>query len=97
MESSRGAKKRKTMKKESFEDVVTTDDREDDEEDDDDIANGPPVPSHSEAFKSLSTSLRWLEVQDDCDPVSLQLLRRLQQNAASKRATKLLQRRTRAC
>ena len=42
---------------------------------------------------ALSTSLRWLEAQDDCDSVRLELVDRLQQNAAMKQSTKLMQRR----
>ena len=41
---------------------------------------------------ALSTSLRWLEAQDDCDPVRLQLVHRLQQNAVMKQSTKLTER-----
>ena len=35
------------------------------------IADVPPIPSHSEAFKALSTTLRWLEAQDECNPIFL--------------------------
>ena len=73
--------------------TVTTLEHEDNEDDNADIADEPAVPSHSQAFTSLSTSLRWLEAHPDCDPVALQLLHRLQQNAASKRAKRLTQRR----
>ena len=45
------------------------------------------------ADAALSTSLQWLQAQDDCDPVRLQLVHGLQQNAAMKRCTKLTQRR----
>ena len=61
-----------TLTEEEILETVTLPDCEDDEEDDDDIAD-ESVPSHSEAFTALSTTVRWLEAQDDCDPVSLQL------------------------
>ena len=64
--------------------TVTLPDCKENEEYDDGITDVPPVPSHSEAFTPLSTSLRWLEAQDDCDLVSLQIVLRLQQNAAIK-------------
>ena len=82
-----------TLTEEEILETVTLPDCDDDEEDDDDIADEPPVPSHSEAFTALSTTVRWLEAQDDCDPVSIRLVRRLQQNAAIKRSTKLTRRR----
>ena len=62
-------------------------------EDNEDIINEIAVPSHSQAFTSLSTSLWWLEAQPDCDSAALQILCPLQQNAASKRASRLMQRR----
>ena len=37
--------------------TVTIPDGEDNEEDDDNIAEEPPVPFHSEAYTSLSTSI----------------------------------------
>ena len=40
---------------------------------------------------ALSTSLRWVEAQDDCDPVRRQLLHRLQHNTVMKQSTKLTQ------
>ena len=46
------------------------------------VATLPSVPSHNEAFMALSTSLQWLEAQDDCNPIFLQLVRRLPQNTA---------------
>ena len=47
-----------------------------------------PTAKHT----ALSTSLWWLEAQDDCNLVRLQLVHRLQQNAVMKRSTKLTQR-----
>ena len=82
-----------TLTEEEILETVTLPDCEDDEEDDDDIAEEPPSLPTVEAFTALSTTVQWLEAQDDCDPVSLQLVRRLQQNAAIKRSTKLTQRR----
>ena len=40
--------------------------QQDDKDDDEDITVEPAVPSHSQAFTSLLTSLRWLEAQDSC-------------------------------
>ena len=47
-----------------------------------------PTARHTPA---LSTSLRWLEAQDDCDPIHLQLVHRLQQNVVMNRYAKLTQ------
>ena len=69
--------------------TVTLLDCEDHKQDDDGITGTLPIPSHSKAFTALSTSLQWLEAQDDCNPVSLQLVCRLQQIAAIERFTKL--------
>ena len=58
------------------------------------MASPMRLPCHPSArHMALSTSLRWLEAQDDCDPVRLQLVHSVQQNAAMKRSTKLTQRR----
>ena len=57
-------------------------------EDNDEVDNTryePVIPSHSEAFECFSKCILWLEAQPDSDPVSVRLLRRLQQNTANKR------------
>ena len=47
----------------------------DDVEDNHGIAHVPPVASHSELLHMpLSTKLQWLEAQNDCDPICLQLV-----------------------
>ena len=64
------------------------------EEDNDEVDNTtdePVTSSHSEAFECFSKCILWLEAQPDSDPVSVQLLRRLQQNTANKRETALKQ------
>ena len=48
---------------------------EDNEDNNEDIADELAVPSHSQTFTSLLTSLRRLEAQPDYDPVALQILR----------------------
>ena len=63
-------------------------DRKDNVEDDDGITDVPPVPSHSKAYGLIN---RLTMVGGICDPVSLQLVRTLQQNTAMKRSTKLTQ------
>ena len=40
-------------------------------EDNEEITDEPAVPSHSQAFVSLSTSLWWLEAQPAYDPAAL--------------------------
>ena len=53
----------------------------------DDTTDKPIIPSHSEAFECFSKCILWLEAQPDSDPVSVQLLRHLQQNTVNKRET----------
>ena len=74
--------------------TVTLSDCKDNVEDDNGIADARPVSSHSEAY-SLINKLMMVggTSEDDCDPISLQLVHRLQQKAAIKRFTKLTQRR----
>ena len=60
--------------------TVTLPDCEDNVEDDDGIADTPPVPGISKAYK-FSTILKWLEGQNDHDAVCLQLVCGLKQNA----------------
>ena len=46
-----------TLTEDQILETVTIPDGEDDEEDDDNIADEPPIPSHSKAYTSLSTSI----------------------------------------
>ena len=63
-------------------------DYKDDVEDDDRMALLTRLPClHTARHTALSTSLRWLGAQDDCDLFRLQLVQRLQRNAAMKRPT----------
>ena len=63
--------------------TVALPDYKDNVEDDDQMASLTRLPCLLTAMHTaLSTSLRWLGAQDDCDPVRLQLVNRLQQNAA---------------
>ena len=52
-------------------------------EDNEYITDEPAITAHSQAFARLSMSIQQVEAQMDCDPVSIQLLNRLQQNVAS--------------
>ena len=71
--------------------AVSRPDEEDEEEEDELIRAAPTVPSHNEAYACLSMCTQQLEAQADCNPVTVQLLQRLQQSAARKQAIKLMQ------
>ena len=63
--------------------TVTLPDYKDNVEDDDRMALLTRLPCLLTVMHTaLSTSLRWFGAQDDCDHVRLQLVNRLQQNAA---------------
>ena len=82
-----------TLSEEEIVQLVTRrEDESEGEEDREETVDEPAVPTHREAFASFSTCIQWVEGQPDCDPVSILLLRRLQQKAANKRATALKQR-----
>ena len=61
------------------------------EDEDFHLVNEPVLQSHSEVFAGFTKCIIWTEAQTDIDPVSVQLLRRLQQKAANMRTTKLKQ------
>ena len=81
------------LTEEEIVEAVSRPEHESEEEGEEDVADEPAIPSHSEAFACFSTCVQWLEAQTDCDPVSAQLLRRLQQKAANKHASTFKQQR----
>lgn len=50
------------------------------------------VPSHAEAFEALDVAFKWLERQDESDPIQLLQLKRIRDLAAMKRCDSLRQR-----
>ena len=51
------------LTKEEIVETLSRPGHDDDEEDDEDIPDEPAIPSHSEAYVCLSTSICWLESQ----------------------------------
>ncbi|GFX66358.1 uncharacterized protein TNCV_343321 [Trichonephila clavipes] len=69
-----------------------TDDDETDEDEDSSNNESRNRPSNSDAFSVSETSMEWYELQSECCPTQLLLLKRIRDLAAKKPMCTILQR-----